>query len=1085
MNPDDYKRVKEIFNSVLEIEPEGRGAFLDERCDGENGLRDEVERLLRSHHSEFLETPAVAPFAEDVIRRSSHSGHLIGHYSVITKIGSGGMGDVYLAEDGKLGRRVAIKILPKEFTTDADRLSRFHLEARSASSLTHPNILTIHEIGEWEGTHYIATEYVEGETLRHRLSRGRLGIDESLEYGVQIVSAVAAAHEAGVTHRDIKPENIMIRRDGLIKILDFGLAKFSGPLMVEALPVSNDGPTVRIVNTEPGIIMGTVQYMSPEQARGQITDGRTDIWSLGCVLYEMLAGSPPFSGGNSADLIAEIVKTYPKSLSEFDPEIPERLDEIVAKSLEKNPDERYQTAKDLLIDLKRLRRRFDFEGGSELLDPAVATDPGNGAVTGPNLINTKSGPKDLTTVRGTEYFIWGIKAHRVMSVGIGLLIAALVGGTVYLVRNYWKGPIEVRIEYANKIRLAAEALETSNLAFAKQLLDETRPKNGGEDLRDFEWGYLARLHAERMASQPITLKNEAWVHSVAFSADSKSLATGSSDARLWDVSTGQQTAEFKGHSKPLVSVAISADGTKLVTGSFDLSAKLWEISTKKLLWTIDDPRAGIAMGRLAFSSDGQRLYTETAERKIRSWDTSTGKEISDQKSFHGLRHPFAWSPDGKYIAGQTQRGWEIDVKEIATGRTVTTLKRDIGFVTDVSFAPNSKLVLVRGSEGIAFLWELPSGKQIRKFDGVTCEPSFSPNGKSIAMCSKNVIKLWDLEKSVEIAFLRGHIGEVKAIAFSPDGLKLASGGDDNTAKIWNVPPSETRGILRGHTKEINGISFSHDSKLLASASEDNSVKIWDVETEQVRRPLVGHTDVVISTAFSPDERTVATIAKDRKVKIWDITTGKQLRSFDIPTQDNGISYSPNGKLIATSNWWDGTDVKLWDAATGDLRCSFPIKAPWGVRFSKNGSRVTASGDDKTVKLWDTSTCAKTWVFNKESDFNYFVVFTPDDKLMAFQRINDDRSLQMIDTESGRETVTFSGHDEQLSTADTSMNGNRLITSDGAGSIKIWDIATGQVLLTIKTGSGRVAATAMSPDGLNLATGGSDGTIKLWRAQPLK
>src|SRR5688572_3200204 len=651
MNPSDYKKVKDVFNAVLEIEPEGRAAFLDDRCDGENGLRDEVERLLASCDSEFLETPVIGPFAEDISLRSSHSGQLIGHYSVITKIGSGGMGDVYLAEDTKLGRRVAIKILPKEFTTDADRLSRFHLEARSASSLTHPNILTIHEIGEWESTHYIATEYVEGETLRHRLSRGRLTIDESMEYGVQLVSAVVAAHEAGVTHRDIKPENIMIRRDGLVKILDFGLAKFSGSFVADALPVSSDGPTVRIVNTEPGIIMGTVQYMSPEQARGQITDGRTDIWSLGCVLYEMLAGSPPFSGANSADLIAELVKTHPKSLSEYDPEIPERLDEIVAKSLEKNPDERYQTAKDLLIDLKRLRQRFGFEGGSEFLDPAVITDPGNGAVTGPNLINTKSGPKDLTTVRGTEYFIWGIKAHRVLAVGIGLLIAALVGGTVYLVRNYWKGPNEVRIEYGNKIRLAGQALDSSNFPLAKQILDETKPKSGEEDLRGFEWGYLARLLAERTASQPLPLIHESGVNEVAFSADGKTLATGSNDARLWNVSTGEQTAEFKGHSKPVVSVEISPDGTKLATGSFDLSVKVWEISTKEPLWTIDDPRAD----RLAFSSDGQRLYTETAEAKIRSWDISTGKEVTDQESFHGLRHPFAWSPDGKYIAGQSQR----------------------------------------------------------------------------------------------------------------------------------------------------------------------------------------------------------------------------------------------------------------------------------------------------------------------------------------------------------------------------------------------------------------------------------------------
>ena len=540
------------------------------------------------------------------------------------------------------------------------------------------------------------------------------------------------------------------------------------------------------------------------------------------------------------------------------------------------------------------------------------------------------------------------------------------------------------------------------------------------------------------------------------------------------------------HSKAVVSVVFSPDGTKLATGSFDLSAKLWEIPTGNLLWTIDDPSVGIAMNRLAFSSVGQRLYTETAKRQIRSWDSSTGKEILDHGSLHGLRHPFAISPDGKYIAGQHQVEWAVDVKEIATGRTVSTLKRDIGFVADVVFAPDSRAVLVKGSEDVAFLWEVPSGKQIRKFDSVTCEPSFSPDGKSIGMCSKDVIRIWDLENNIERALLRGHVGSVNAIAFSPDGLKLASGGFDNTAKIWNVPSSETRGVLRGHTKGINGISFSPDSKLLASASDDKTVKIWDVEIEQDRRSLVGHTDHVSSVAFSPDHRTMTTVAKDRMIKVWEIATGKQIRSFDSVTPDDQVYYSPDGRLIATADFWDGKNVRLWDPATGDLRCAFPIQNPLGVRFSKDGGRVTASGGkNKTVKLWDPTTCTEIWAFDRASEFNYFVTFMPDDKLTAFQIINNERSLKMIDTGSGKELVTFSGHDEQLYGADISPNGKRLITYDKAGLIKVWDIANGQVLLTIKTGIKDPGWIALSPDGKIIAVGVGDGTIRLWRSASLE
>ncbi|HJS50957.1 MAG TPA: protein kinase, partial [Pyrinomonadaceae bacterium] len=1043
MNPSDYKKVKDIFNAVLEIEPEGRAAFLDDRCDGENGLRDEVERLLASCDSEFLETPVIGPFAEDISLRSSHSGQLIGHYSVITKIGAGGMGDVYLAEDTKLGRRVAIKILPKEFTTDADRLSRFHLEARSASSLTHPNILTIHEIGEWESTHYIATEYVEGETLRHRLSRGRLTIDESMEYGVQLVSAVVAAHEAGVTHRDIKPENIMIRRDGLVKILDFGLAKFSGSFVADALPVSSDGPTVRIVNTEPGIIMGTVQYMSPEQARGQITDGRTDIWSLGCVLYEMLAGSPPFSGANSADLIAELVKTHPKSLSEYDPEIPERLDEIVAKSLEKNPDERYQTAKDLLIDLKRLRRRYGFEGGVERLDPAVTTDPGNGAVTGPNLINTKSGPKDLTTVRGTEYFIWGIKAHRVLAVGIGLLIAALLGGTVYVVRNYWKGPNELRIEYANKIKLAAQALEASNFPSTKQFLDEARPSPGEDDLRGFEWGYLSRLLAERTASQPLLLTHESLVNEVAFSRDGETLVTAGGDnkAHLWDVSTGQQIAEFVGHSKPIVSVALSPNGKKLATGSVDGTAKLWDVATRRLLLPIESLDQTITLNRLIFSPDGNTLYGEVADRALKGWDISTGAEVSDRITSLGLRHPFAWSPDGKYIAGQRPDRSVIEVREVASGLKVATLDGNFGFVTDVKFAPDSKSILTAGTDGIARLWSLPKGTEVWKFTDLTGAMAFSPNSKTVATGNKQTIKLWDVEKRFEIATLYGPTRNVGSIAFSPDGRKLASsGGWENVARVWNVPTRETRGILRGHSAAIIGLSFSHDNKLIASASQDKTAKIWDVQTETDIRTLVGHTDHVNSTSFSKDARILATASQDGKVRLWDVVSGRKRQEFDTRKSGAGAILTPDGTKIATGYFMGAPGVQIWDAGTGKGICSFGIgdRGTFWAEFSKDGLQITASFGDNTVRRWDTLTCNEIWRFNGNAASEYASIFRSDGKLVALEFFNNNRSVKLIEPETGKEGSSIGG-DSEFGSIRLSPEGSRLATSED-GTLKLWDAA---------------------------------------------
>ena len=288
-------------------------------------------------------------------------GRRIGHYQVLALIGAGGMGEVYLAEDTRLGRKVALKLLPAKFTSDPARVHRFEREARAASALNHPNILTIHEIGqastELRGIHFIATEFIEGETLRERLARGELDLTVALDVAAQIAAALAAAHEAGIVHRDIKPENVMLRRDGYVKVLDFGLAKLIGPQPAE---VDSGAPTDIRLKTEPGMIMGTVAYMSPEQLRAEEADGRADIWSLGVVLYEMIAGRRPFTGATTASLIASILEHEPPPVRSFAIEIPAELERMINLTLLKKREQRCQTAKELLDEVKRLRQELEF-----------------------------------------------------------------------------------------------------------------------------------------------------------------------------------------------------------------------------------------------------------------------------------------------------------------------------------------------------------------------------------------------------------------------------------------------------------------------------------------------------------------------------------------------------------------------------------------------------------------------------------------------------------------------------------------------------------------------------------------------------
>jgi len=346
-----WENLKELFHAALALPPQERAAYLDQASNGDVTLRHAVESLLKSHEEtdNLVDSPAYQAAAEMLVDGSGlRADQTVAHYRIISLLGEGGMGRVYLAEDTKLDRRVALKFLSDSFTRDHDHLQRFEQEARAASALNHPNILTIHEISEAGGHRFIATEFIEGETLRERLRYG-IAVDDALDIAIQIASALVAAHRAGIVHRDIKPENIMIRRDdGLVKVLDFGLAKMPQATFVKRAK-SNDVEATIQFKTDSGVVMGTVAYMSPEQASGNEVDARTDVWSLGIIIYEMIAGTCPFSANTSDEVRSAILTQTPRaSLAQHG----EHLERIILKALAKNREERYQTSLEFLSELK-------------------------------------------------------------------------------------------------------------------------------------------------------------------------------------------------------------------------------------------------------------------------------------------------------------------------------------------------------------------------------------------------------------------------------------------------------------------------------------------------------------------------------------------------------------------------------------------------------------------------------------------------------------------------------------------------------------------------------------------------------------
>jgi len=446
---DSWQRIKEIFQSAQKLSGAERSDFLSEACGDDQSIREEVEALLTADESneDFLSAPAYEFAAGILVESEFSAGQKIGPYTILCPLGAGGMGQIYLAEDAKLRRKIALKLISQQFASDPRRVNRFEQEALAASALNHPNICVIHELGVTEsGRHFIAMEYIQGITLRDQLARGPLPIAQALNIGVQVATALASAHASGIIHRDIKPENIMLRPDGYVKVLDFGLAK-----LTEILP-EPEGLHVASTNvrTEAGTLMGTVKYMSPEQLRETKVDDRSDIWSLGVVLYEMLTGSTPFEARTTNDTVAAILAGQPPPLN-FPEGIDNQLRYTITKALEKEREARYQTISKFAVDLKELQNKLHDQTSFDL--PVAYTFPGDEQQTRrivPSGIFTRLKTQALLT---TDFLISEIRSHKTAALftgatGVLVLLLALPGLVRFINNRFFQAasvvlPIEM------------------------------------------------------------------------------------------------------------------------------------------------------------------------------------------------------------------------------------------------------------------------------------------------------------------------------------------------------------------------------------------------------------------------------------------------------------------------------------------------------------------------------------------------------------------------------------------------------------------------------------------------------------------
>ena len=862
--------------------------FLSQACSGDDNLRKEVESLIASHEQSggFIDEPAFAAAASWLTdqKMELHAGETIGSYQILSFISRGGMGEVYLAEDKRLGRKVALKLLPASFTTNDDRLRRFEQEARAASALNHPNIITIYEIRQAANSHMIATEFVEGETLRQRLSRSALTLSEALNIAIQIADALAAAHKAGIIHRDIKPENVMLRPDGYVKVLDFGLAKLSE----EASPaVAAEAPTIQ-VRTGSGIVIGTAGYMSPEQARGLGVDHRSDIFSLGAVIYEMLARRKPFEGETPSDTLAAILKTEPPPLSRAAPGVPSELARIVTKSLRKDREERYQVVKDLWLDLKALKQELEFQDklgqsvapeGEDLKTAAMVAGDPTATLSGPRATASRSAVGNISESISLE--IKRHKAGAALALAAILLIVAAGGFGIYKWLNR-----ETPVEHFSNVRL-------TRLTNSGNVIDATISPDGK---------YIVYVLSDR-SQQSLYIRQ---------------------------VSTANDKLIVPPARVGYFGITFSPDGNELyyaLKANLD-AGTLYRIpvlggTPVKLLEKIDGP--------ISFSPDGKQFalirtnYPNPGESAvvIANLDGSGERNLAVKKSPERISPLFftgpSWSPDGQLIASTVAKvGGRSKVVgfSVADGSEKDLSPDAWSFSARVQWLPDMTglLVIAGDNPGAAQLWmiDYPAGRIRRVTNDLNNYRAIglTQDGKMVtAVQSQGLVNLWVVPEGNAAKGIRlptGNLSFFSAIgnniSWTPDGRLVFVSNEGGRAGIW-VCDRDGNNRKQLTTNDADNFSpiVSADGRYVVFVSVRSGRRnLWRMKSD-------GSNPVQLTSGLSdgfptlsPDGRWVIYTALDSgKPTLWKISIDGGTPAQVIADRNvTAATISPDGRLIA-------------------------------------------------------------------------------------------------------------------------------------------------------------------------------------------